>query len=305
MSIVFITLAQNKWCIYKRTYKLRLPQWKNLIMWTAQSSANVPKEGSFNEQSFAEGRFRRAFKGVWISHPERGGKQVVIKEMKDIFMWEPTNWDTTLKIYSTAADLANKFNSSVRPARVITYVDVEKAIITQRSTPMATPRVNEYVVVEDYLPGDFTKWCNNFGYISQSAMGVHNLLPAFMHWTWAYTRGEMMVADLQGVFDDGRYRLTDPVIMSLDAKFGATDTSVEGILGFFLAHRCTNVACGGLPKPKLRDFARVIPDQDMKEFQQKLRKFFTSSTTYRQEINVLPSFRSKVQEVLRQIAQRQ
>ena len=113
-----------------------------------------------------------------------------------------------------------------------------------------------------------------------------------------------MVSDLQGVLDNGHYRLTDPAIMSLDAKFGATDTSVEGIIVFFFVHNCSHIACRGLPTPTFLDFVRVIPDQDIKVIQQKVREL-GSSTTYREELQLSPSNRSKALEVLRQVAQRQ
>ena len=38
--------------------------------------------------------------------------------------------------------------------------------------------------MEDYIPGDFIKWCSNYGYISPKSA----LMPAFMHWSWVHSK---------------------------------------------------------------------------------------------------------------------
>ena len=51
----------------------------------------------------------------------------------------------------------------------------------------ANPRLNEYVVVEDYIPGGYTKWCNKYG--TWSPGSPHNI-QAFVHYAWYYTGGQ-------------------------------------------------------------------------------------------------------------------
>ena len=47
--------------------------------------------------------------------------------------------------------------------------------------------------------------CNNYGFISDEAKTKAITMPAFMHWSWVHTGGEMMVANLQGVRGDDGY----------------------------------------------------------------------------------------------------
>ena len=126
--------------------------------------------------------------------------------------------------------------------------------------PEATPRVGESVIVEEYIEGNFKKWCNNYGFISPEAETTAISMPAFMHWSWYHNKGQMMIADLQGVKQSNGYFLTDPVILSDsgNSEYGCTDMGVEGMAMFFIKHRC-NVFCNKLPAPRFEDFVRGIP----------------------------------------------
>ena len=100
------------------------------------------------------------------------------------------------------------------------------------STDDSRPKLGESVIVEEYIAGDFKKWCSNYGFISEESYA--QCMPAFMHWSWVHTRGERMVADLQGVLKPDGFVLTDPVMMSLSNSYGPTDTGAEGMIMFFL-----------------------------------------------------------------------
>ena len=114
--------------------------------------------------------------------------------------------------------MASSFNRVHNCTLSIRYVDIDVFVVTQNSGSSG-PQLHEYVLVEDYLPGHFTKWCNNYGYISSSS----DLMPAFMHWSWYKSGGQKMIADLQGVRTAKEYLLTDPVIMSnsFGGQYGA------------------------------------------------------------------------------------
>ena len=119
-------------------------------------------QGVFNSVSFAEGRFRKAYKGKWTAPPSLAGKEIVVKECKDSYTWSPTDWDTTKKIYSKAQELANAFNRDMRPSYDIKFTDFQVCQVISSSTGSG-PKQNEYVAVDEFIPGDFTKWCNNYG----------------------------------------------------------------------------------------------------------------------------------------------
>ena len=162
--------------------------------------------------------------------------------------------------------------------------------------PSTTPKLNEYVTCEDYIAGEYKKWCSNYGYIDDSSLS----LPGFMHWSWWYTDADIMVADLQGVRYDDHYLLTDPAILSLSKSYGVTDTSVEGMAMFFLKHKC-GCFCENLPKPKICDFRGIIPKQFL-AVAQSLQAQVHSSTTYIRECVFSEFIRAKIAANFIQIA---
>ena len=149
-----------------------------------------------------------------------------------------------------------------------------------------------------YIEGQFQKWCNNYGFISAESQS----LPAFMHWSWVHTKGELMVADLQGVWKEDGFVLTDPVIMSLNNSYGSTDTGTEGMVMFFYKHQC-NSFCQYLPKPATRDFVSHVPRYQLATCLSKLEQL-QGATTYRVDLNFGSETRQIVASVLRGVAAR-
>jgi hypothetical protein len=49
--------------------------------------------------------------------------------------------------------------------------------------------------VESYMPGDYVKYTNNGAWVSTK--DASRSMMAFSHFTWAQSRGTMMVTDLQ------------------------------------------------------------------------------------------------------------
>ncbi|XP_014778417.1 uncharacterized protein LOC106874992 [Octopus bimaculoides] len=65
---------------------------------------------------------------------------------------------------------------------------------------------------------------------------------AFSHYTYWYTKGRMVVDDLQGVIQDANhFRLTDPSIHSVKLSYGPTDNGQNGITAFLSKHRCNKI----------------------------------------------------------------
>ena len=207
-------------------------------------------EVRFNPTSFAEGRFRKAYMGTYITPPKKAGRECVVKEQKDSYTWKATDWGTTVSIQKKAQGFAKGFNDHAKTTRPIQFTDVEILKVTERSNPYTRPKLNEYVTCEDYIPGQYKKWISNYGYISDESKS----LPAFAHWSWIHTEGDIMIADLQGVRNDNSYILTDPVLLSATAdggEYGCTDMGIEGMAVFFLNHKC-NEFCNMFSKPSVR-----------------------------------------------------
>ena len=251
---------------------------------------------------FAEGRFRYAIKGTWIRPRTKQGQHCVVKHSKASYTWKKTDWDTTVKIYEEAQELAKGFNAFSGTDRPIhfTEVIVIKCLYKKNPSSPNGPRLDEYCTTEDYLHGQFTKWLNNYGVCTNEALNTAISMPAFMHWSWYHTGGEKMIADLQGVRSDKAYTLTDPVILSLTGEYGATDMGVEGMALFFLFHKC-NSFCQKLPKPSVDDFKSQIPQAELQSCMQ-LVASVRSATTYTCELRLSVQIRVQLVARFRAIA---
>ena len=124
------------------------------------------RRASFNPTSFAEGRFRRAYKGTWISPASFTGRSCVVKELKSNYTWEASDWNETVNINERAKQLAVFFNSQIYGTS-ISFTEVHVLKVLCQSDPNTTPKLNEYVTCGDYIPGHFTKWCNNYAWLHQ------------------------------------------------------------------------------------------------------------------------------------------
>ena len=262
----------------------------------------------FETTPFAEGRFRLAYKGVYTSPPQKEGGNCVVKRNKDSFAWNSTDWNQTIQIYDLSRSLASAFSPTCNGVASIRYVDVSVYPVTSVGGSISVAhhvRLNEFVCVEDYIPGYFTKWCNNYGGISPSS----ELMPAFMHWSWVSSRGQYMIADLQGARTDitdwqgvrtnSQFILTDPAIMSntVDGgQYGCTDTGVEGIALFFLRHSC-NKFCNGFPRPTIQDVLSTPNAQSQ-------IALLGTSTAYSHELKIPRDLRERMTVIFPTIATR-
>ena len=261
----------------------------------------MSKTATFVPEKFAEGRFRNAYMGTWTSPPSKAGKKCVVKEKKDEYTWEAADWDMALKTQAKAYQLASCFTNHINPNYPISFAEVERYTVTCGDNDSG-PQVGEYVIVEEFISGTFTKWCNNYGYISPEAEKTDKLMPAFMHWSWLHTGGKVMVSDLQGVRQDypQQYKLTDAAILSSTREYGPTDMGIEGMAMFFLHHKC-NAICQGLSRPTIQNLRGKIPDHVLQNCVQLLQQVL-SATTYQHELKFPPRVRQIVTQTFQSIA---
>ncbi|NXY43895.1 TRPM6 protein, partial [Ceuthmochares aereus] len=73
---------------------------------------------------------------------------------------------------------------------------------------------NQWLTIEKYMTGEFRKYNNNNGDEITPSSLLEELMLAFSHWTYVYTRGELLVLDLQGVGEN----LTDPSVIKPEDK---------------------------------------------------------------------------------------
>ncbi|XP_027952050.1 transient receptor potential cation channel subfamily M member 6-like, partial [Eumetopias jubatus] len=112
---------------------------------------------------------------------------------------------------------------------------------------------NQWLTIEKYMTGEFRKYNNNNGDEIAPSNTLEKLMLAFSHWTYEYTRGELLVLDLQGVGEN----LTDPSVIKPEDKqsrgmvFGPANLGEDAIRNFIAKHRC-NSCCRKLKLPDLK-----------------------------------------------------
>ncbi|KAF7250456.1 Transient receptor potential cation channel subfamily M member 6, partial [Varanus komodoensis] len=112
---------------------------------------------------------------------------------------------------------------------------------------------NQWLTIEKYMTGEFCKYNNNNGDEITPTNLLEEVMLAFSHWTYVYTRGELLVLDLQGVGEN----LTDPSVIKPEDKqsrgmaFGPANLGEEAIKNFISKH-CCNSCCRKLRLPDLK-----------------------------------------------------
>ena len=220
---------------------------------------DVAYKAKFDKTPFAHGASRAAYKGKLVAPRHQAGQQVVVKKFKRDYAMHRSDWKTELQTSEKAEELAREFNGISGTNRPIHFVQPITMVVTD--TPWlgyTACQEGEWVVAEGLIPGKYTKWCSNAGWVNHKEMGGGGSLPAFSHWTWVKTNGEMIVCDLQGVRSDNPmcYFLTDPAINSRSNDYGNTDLGRFGINAFFQSHSCTQFCremglVGNVPPPDL------------------------------------------------------
>nr|XP_008120959.1 PREDICTED: transient receptor potential cation channel subfamily M member 7 isoform X1 [Anolis carolinensis] len=111
----------------------------------------------------------------------------------------------------------------------------------------------QWFAVEECMTGEFRKYNNNNGDEIIPTNMLEEVMLAFSHWTYEYTRGELLVLDLQGVGEN----LTDPSVIKAEEKrssdmvFGPANLGEDAIKNFRAKHHC-NSCCRKLKLPDLK-----------------------------------------------------
>ncbi|MFT7816501.1 transient receptor potential cation channel subfamily M member 7 isoform X2 [Arapaima gigas] len=129
----------------------------------------------------------------------------------------------------------------------------------------------QWFAIEECITGEFRKFNNNNGDEIVPTNLLEETMLAFSHWTYEYTRGELLVLDLQGVGEI----LTDPSVIksgekgSYDMVFGPANLGDDAIRNFRAKHHC-NSCCRKLKLPDLKrnDYTPdkvTLPQEDVTE----------------------------------------
>lgn len=205
------------------------------------------------------GGLRRAVKVLctWSEHDVlRSGHLYIIKS----FLPEVINTWSSIYKEDTVLHLCLREIQQQRAAQKLTFAFNQ---MKPKSIPYS-PRflevfllychsAGQWFAVEECMTGEFRKYNNNNGDEIIPTNTLEEIMLAFSHWTYEYTRGELLVLDLQGVGEN----LTDPSVIkaeekrSCDMVFGPANLGEDAIKNFRAKHHC-NSCCRKLKLPDLK-----------------------------------------------------
>lgn len=172
---------------------------------------NCHYSACFENNYFAEGACRYAFKGTLSGGGRRNGSICVTKVFKKEFAKNYLEWAPDIAASKKASGFAEEFLRNYQP-RLRNYIrenEIEFLIpliakmqnissfnllwLLPIETDQRYVKVNEYVAIEPFIEGAYDKFNSNGGYESP----YHLLMNAFCHWTWYISGHRFMVCDLQ------------------------------------------------------------------------------------------------------------
>eukprot|EP01006_Ploeotia_vitrea_P057469 TRINITY_DN68179_c8_g5_i1.p1 TRINITY_DN68179_c8_g5~~TRINITY_DN68179_c8_g5_i1.p1 ORF type:complete len:590 (-),score=64.53 TRINITY_DN68179_c8_g5_i1:301-2070(-) len=203
----------------KWQYDFSTRQWSAESIWV-----------QLDPKPFTEGSMRMVFHLKDYSLPDE--EQTCVAKMsknpsegREVYFLE-------VEMQTTCQAFANEFNKHDPPKKV---KFVKPYLVEFHNKRGHNGFGNLIMGVEQALRGAYKKYSNNYGFVSPEH---RNTPQCFSHWTYKYTRGQMLICDLQGVGD----LYTDPQIHSLNLQFGQADLGSEGMHQFFNTHIC-NALC--------------------------------------------------------------
>ncbi|XP_036390403.1 transient receptor potential cation channel subfamily M member 7-like [Megalops cyprinoides] len=205
------------------------------------------------------GGLRRALKVLctWSEHDIlKPGHQYIIKS----FLPEVVNTWQSIYREDTVLHLCLREIQQQRAAQKLTFAFNQ----IKPKTILYSPRflevfllychsANQWFAIEECITGEFRKFNNNNGDEIVPTTLMEETMLAFSHWSYEYTRGELVVLDLQGVGEI----LTDPSVIkrgeneSYDMIFGPANLGDDAIRNFRAKHHC-NSCCRKLKLPDLK-----------------------------------------------------
>ncbi|CAL1539981.1 unnamed protein product [Lymnaea stagnalis] len=216
---------------------------------------------SFEEKSFSKGKEFKVYNGRMNGNGPKSGDRCVVKVFRQC---EGTKSLCSCEVKKSlkAKELARAFRqlcpeqeSRVKIATVywalMDEVSKLKLLFFTGERRLSTKEAvlfEDDVRISDERPGKPRKLT---GYMDSQGRKKHHVsraLEAFAHFTYHYTRGQLVVCGLEGVHDEDGFFLKTPTIHSQAGEFGNKDQGVKGIHDVFSNHVC-NELCQGLIKP--------------------------------------------------------
>ncbi|RGB27358.1 hypothetical protein C1646_819807 [Rhizophagus diaphanus] len=150
-------------------------------------------------------------------------------------------------------DLFEKYLEAIEISTIASFLSTEFNLIAKQNNISKVNFLNvkllrcgtidfctRYYTIEPRLQNtEYKRFNTNTGVITE----LRPTLEAFVHFTYEYTKGYLVICDLQGIELYDEFLLTDPAIHCINSlRFGSTNFGKEGIKQLFLTnHRCNDI----------------------------------------------------------------
>ncbi|PKY56908.1 kinase-like protein [Rhizophagus irregularis] len=186
-------------------------------------------------QPFSAGAERYAYFALDMERcPE---KKMVIKEYLHVGRSDSfEKYIEAIEISTIASFLSTEFNLIAKGKNLPKVKFLNVKLLRCGTIDFST----RYYTIEPKLHNmEYKRFNANTGVITE----LRPILEAFVHFTYEYTKGYLVVCDLQGIELTNEFLLTDPAIHCIDSlRFGRTNFGKKGINQLFLAnHRCNDI----------------------------------------------------------------
>ena len=199
------------------------------------SIATSPDYYAMPRRVFGQGMYTNVYRGTYSDHASpHHGEECVLKVFKTGDVFEADYFDADVSTTQRARTIVSAFNSVDNYASGKS-VYMNEAAVWQDINPRPDG-TRARMLVEPLIEGEFIKFNSNSGHSNGD-----KLMGALSHFSYHHTAGEELLCDLQGGRYEDCYVLTDPVMMSLDRKYGPTDLGERGVSNFFAHHRCSEL----------------------------------------------------------------
>ena len=203
-----------------------------------------PSEAKFllDDEPFAQGAFRCVHRATCNS-----GRQYVIKKLLPSTMEQVNEINVALKVKETGESLARK--SVQMQMLALNFVEQFKLSLppdnkskfgeTYSYTKAKLGRIistGEFVMIEDFIQGDFCKYINNDGTISNELNDCVLKAECLAHFSYDKSVKQLMLLDIQG----SGYLLYDPEIATATGAFSTNGSQLRFCMGNLANEACTN-----------------------------------------------------------------
>jgi len=189
----------------------------------------------WEKNPWEKGACRYAYRGVYIKDGAwKKGTKCVVKQFIDKRIFEEKEWEPENDLMKKCKEFIDQWNKAnfINKTYHIFVPEIMKCTYAIKDGGM---KLNEWVAAEPYISGNYEKWNSNSGWVSNIDLSVN----AFSHFTFDYSKGKMVLCDMQGVRKNNKYHITDPAILSTKAgQFGMTDLGPTGLEDWMFKHVC-------------------------------------------------------------------